>query len=145
LVRYFWLQAVFLWIPLTLVAGWFLSGPTVIDKKVLIVGGNLGLIALMVLIGKLANRHRRRILAEDGVSVKPLTPAEREDYFARIRLHGSKTHAFLYLGMACNMGGLVAVQIHHVRNGGVANPWLLAFLVGFTLFSSVQAWRNRPR
>jgi hypothetical protein len=47
----------------------------------------------------------------------------------------------LYLGLACNMLGLLLIQIL----GKPVHYYFVIFLVAFIVFLCAQAWRSRPR
>lgn len=82
-----------------------------------------------------------RTYAQSG----PMTSEKRQEILALKRRHGSKASVYLYLGMACNMGGLLFIQLHHGWDGARQHLVFLAFVLGLTLFCFVQAWRLRPR
>jgi RNA polymerase sigma factor (sigma-70 family) len=115
-------------------------------------------LVLVFALGKYARYGRRQIQMEDGTWVEPMTPEGRKEQFAELcrmtpegrkehiakqRGKGSKGRMYLYLGMACNMGGLAIMELVHVWKGDRGHLLFLASLSGFTLYLAVCAWRNR--
>jgi len=96
-------------------------------------------------LGKYAKHRRRQIQIEDGTWVEPMTHDERKEHFDKLRRNGSRGRMYLYIAMACNMGGLAIMELVHVWNGDPGHLLFLEGLSGFTLFLAVCAWRNRPR
>ena len=68
-------------------------------------------LVLVFASGIYARHHRRQIQMEDGTWVESLTHEERKEHFDKLRRNGSKGRMYLYLGLACNMGGLAIVQL----------------------------------
>jgi RNA polymerase sigma factor (sigma-70 family) len=142
---FFWIQAASLLMLMVLMGGLLFRDSFVHDKKVVWAALFFGPLAYVFMLGKYAKRRRRQIQIEDGTWVEPMTREQRKEYLGKLRRNGSKAQVYLYLGLACNCGGLAIIQFMHVWNGDRKHLLFLEFLLGFTLFLFVQAWRCRPR
>ncbi|HEY5042598.1 MAG TPA: RNA polymerase sigma factor [Verrucomicrobiae bacterium] len=142
---FFWIQIGSLLILMALLSKLVFSHSWVHDKKMMWVIFFFAPLALLFALGKYARHHRRQIQIEDGTWVEPMTHEQRKEHFDKLRRNGSKGRMYLYLGLACNMGGLAIIQLAHTWNGDRSHLLFLEFLSGFTLYLAVCAWRNRPR
>jgi hypothetical protein len=115
------------------------------DPKAIWAAFFLAPLVLVFVLGKYAKQRRRKIQVEDGTWIEPMTREQRIEHFDKLRRNGSKGRMFLYLGLACNMGGLAIIQLTHARNGNRSHVYFSEFLLAFTLFLFIQAWRCRPR
>jgi uncharacterized membrane protein YbhN (UPF0104 family) len=93
------------------------------------------LLVLAVLFGLIFKQRRRQIQKEDGTH-REMTDDQRHN--------GSKRRVFLYLGLACNMLGLLLIEIRQIQ-GKSAHCYFVVFLAAFVVFLCAQAWRSRPR
>jgi hypothetical protein len=80
---------------------------------------------------------------EEGTRVE-MTAAQRQEFLANLRRHGSKRQVYLYLGMACNMFGLLLLESRHLQDKP-APHYFFIFLSVFFVILCLQAWRSRPR
>jgi RNA polymerase sigma factor (sigma-70 family) len=145
MVWFFWIQAASLLILVALLGVLFFGQPRVYDKKVIWTVFFFAPLVLVFALGKYARHHRRQIQIEDGTWVEPMTHEERKEHFNKLRRHGSRGRMYLYLGLACNMGGLTIIQLVRAWNGDRNHLLFLGFLSGFTLYLAICAWRSRPR
>jgi hypothetical protein len=88
--------------------------------------------------------NKAEVNAKDVSGLEPMTHEESKEHFDKLRRNGSRGRMYLYLGLACNMGGLAIIQVAHVWNGDRSHLLFFEFLTGFTLYLAVCAWRNRP-
>jgi len=100
---------------------------------------------LIFALAKYLRHHRRQVQIEDGTWVEPMNPEERKEHFDKLRRNGSRGRMYLYLALACNMGGLAIMQLAHAWNRDRSHLLFLGFLSGFTVYLTVCAWCNRPR
>ena len=107
------------------------------------IGGFLPVFGSLFFLYK--SERQKQIENDTGVESEPMTREKRKEILAKIRRHGSKARVYLYLALACNMGGLAIIQFKHAWNGDRKHLYFLEFLLGFTLFLFIQAWRCRPR
>ena len=145
MVWFFWVQAASLLILVVLLGGLFFGCSRVYDKKVIWAVFFFAPLVLVFALGKYARHRRRQIQIEEGTWVEPMTREERKEHFDKLRRNGSRGRMYLYLGLACNMGGLAIIQIVRAWNGDRNHLLFLGFLSGFTLYLAICAWRNRPR
>jgi hypothetical protein len=145
LVWFFWIQVASLLMLIALLGGLFFGCSRVYDKRVVWAVFFCAPLILVFALGKYARHRRRQIQIEDGTWVEPMTPEERKEHFDKLRRNGSRGRMYLYLGLACNMGGLAIVQLVRAWNGDRNHLLFLGFLSGFTLYLAICAWRNRPR
>ena len=107
------------------------------------IGGFLPVFGSLFFLYK--SERQKQIENDTGVESEPMTREKRKEILAKMRRHGSKARVYLYLALACNMGGLAIIQFKHAWNGDRKHLYFLEFLLGFTLFLFIQAWRCRPR
>jgi RNA polymerase sigma factor (sigma-70 family) len=144
MVWFFWIQIFSLILLLVLISELVFQNSLVHDQKAIWAAFFLAPLVLVFGLGKYAKHRRRQIQIEDGTWVKPMTREQRKEQFDKLRRNGSKGRMFLYLGLACNMGGLAIIQSMQAWNGDRRHLYFLEFLLGFTLFLFIQAWRCRP-
>ncbi len=145
MIWFFWIQTGSLLILMALLSELLFGHSWGHDGKVMWAVFFLAPLVLVFASGIYARHHRRQIQMEDGTWVESLTHEERKEHFDKLRRNGSKGRMYLYLGLACNMGGLAIVQLVHAWHGDRSHLLFLEFLSGFTLYLAVCAWRNRPR
>jgi RNA polymerase sigma factor (sigma-70 family) len=107
------------------------------------IGGFLPVLGSLFFLYK--SERQKKIENGTGMESDPMTLQKRKEILAKIRQHGSKARVYFYLAVACNMGGLAIIEFKQAWNGDQKHLLFLEFLLGFTLFLFVQAWRCRPR
>ncbi len=101
------------------------------------------LVVLTSLFGLIFKQWRRQIRKEEGTH-REMTDDLRREILADQRRNGSKRQVFLYLGLACNMLGLLLIEARQIQ-GKPAHYYFAIFLAAFVVFLCAQAWRSRPR
>jgi RNA polymerase sigma factor (sigma-70 family) len=145
MVWFFWIQIFSLVLLMALISELVFQKSLVHDPKAIWAAFFLAPLVLVFVLGKYAKQRRRQIQVKDGTWVETMTREQRIEHFDKLRRNGSKGRMFLYLGLACNMGGLAIIQLTHARNGDRSHVCFLELLLAFTLFLFIQAWRCRPR
>jgi len=140
---FFWIQIASLLTLMVLLNQLLFSHSWVHDAAVKWVVVFVVPLLLVFALGKYATHRRRQIQIEDGTWVEPMTHQERREHREYLRRNGSRGRMYLYLGMACNMGGLAIMELVHVSHGDRNHLAFLVFLSGFTLCLALCAWRNR--
>jgi RNA polymerase sigma factor (sigma-70 family) len=124
---------------------WFLFfGPVVHDKFV--AAAALLFIPLTVAfpLAWFTKVRRRQIQMEDAPEeVDPVSPANHG--IVDPSRQSSKARMYLYLGMACNMGGLTFMLFTNAWQGKAGYLLFSGIALADTLFLGACAWRNRPR
>jgi len=143
MMSFFWIQIASSLTLMALLSRLLFSHSWAHDEIVMWAVFFLAPLVLVFSLGKYMKHRRRQIQIEDGTWVKPMTHEERREHFYNLRRNGSKGRMYLYLGLACNMGGLAIMELVHVWHGDRGHLLFLAFLSGFTLCLAVCAWRNR--
>jgi RNA polymerase sigma factor (sigma-70 family) len=146
MICFFWIQFISLLVLIAVLVRLITHNSFFHNKAILQIALPFALFALVFILNKFAKRQRRNIQIEDGTYTESetVTREQRKEFLENLRRNGSKKHVYLYLGMACNMFGLVVIELRHLHDGQQHIAFLF-FLCGFTLFLCVQAWRSRPR
>jgi len=101
------------------------------------------LLVLIILFGLIFRQRRRQIQREAGTH-REMTGDQRREFLADLRRNGSKRQVFLYLGIACNMLGLLLIEARPIH-GKPLHYYFIIFLAAFVMLLCAQAWRSRPR
>jgi RNA polymerase sigma factor (sigma-70 family) len=96
-------------------------------------GGFLPVLGSLFFLYK--NVRQQQIENDLNVGSEPMTREKRKEILAKIRRHGSKARVYLYLGLACNMGGLAIIQLVHAWNGDQRHLYFFGIFIGIYFVS----------
>jgi hypothetical protein len=144
LTPYFWIETILIVILTLLGFNFFPTSSSVQTKEDLFFGAII--LGLLFLFDR-CSKKRQRIQMEDGawVESESLTDKQRNELLANVRKHGSKKLMYSYLSQACLWLSMTMLHFKPGFNGNWKHAALLFILIGLTIFSSIEAWRSRPR
>ncbi len=147
MVRFFLSQSILIVILVFLSSEFFSTSSFALTKEVLFLT-----VIIFILFGVLYlfvrySKKRRQIQIEDGtwMESEPVKDKQRKEFLANAPTNGSKRNMYIYLSQACLFLGMAMTKFKPGFNGNWKHAAWLIFLIGFTIFSGIQAWRSRPR